>query len=274
MLLVVNREQAAMPTGSPRIELTGKRFGRWTVTGFAYRTEERRHYWACVCDCGAEKAVLSDVLRNGKSRSCGCLHKEVVSARKTTHGMMRHPAYSSWHAMRQRCGNPKAEGYEMYGGRGIGVCPQWSKFETFWLDMGPTWKPGLSIERIANDRGYSPANCRWATSREQGANRRDNVIIQTPKGPMMMADAAREFGIPRNTINARIRYGWPEADLFLPVTKDNSRRQDNIMVSTPSGPMIAAHAARKYGIGVSTLFARIRAGWPDTDLLRPARSKH
>jgi hypothetical protein len=271
MLSAVNREQAAMPTGSPPIDLTGQKFGRWTVKGFSHRTERRRYYWACVCECGNEKPVLSDVLRTGKSRSCGCLHKEIVSAHRTKHGLHNHPAYFSYRAMRGRCENPKVEGYELYGGRGITVCPQWSKFETFWLDMGPTWQAGRSIERINNAGNYEPTNCRWATPREQGANRRDNVIIQTPKGPMMIADAAREFGITRNTITSRIRYGWKESDLLLPVTKDNSRRQDNIIINTPSGPMIAAHAARKYGIGVSTMFARIRAGWPETDLLKPAR---
>jgi hypothetical protein len=175
--------------------------------------------------------------------------------------------------MRARCENPKSEGYELYGGRGITVCPQWSKFEAFWLDMGPTWKLGLSIERINNDGNYEPANCRWATAREQGANRRDNVVIQTSKGPMTIAEASRQFGIPWKTIGSRIRYGWKEADLLLPVTKDNSRRQDNVIINTPSGPMIAAQAARKYGLGVGTVFARIRAGWPETDLLKPARSR-
>jgi hypothetical protein len=198
----------------------------------------------------------------------------MVAARATKHGLTKHPAYSTYRAMRSRCENPRAAGYELYGGRGISVSPRWLKFELFWLDMGPTWKAGLSIERIDNDGNYDPSNCRWATPREQGANRRDNVTIQTPDGPMTVSDAAQRFGIERNTIYSRLRYGWKEAHLFLPVTKDNSRRQDNIIIPTPEGPMIAAHAARKYGIGVSTLFARIRAGWPETDLLRPARSKH
>lgn len=263
-----------MSTGSPPIDLTGQKFGRWTVTGIARRTERRRYYWACVCECGTEGEVLSDALRNGKSRSCGCLQREVVSARATKHGLLDHPAYSTYRAMRSRCENPKTEGYELYGGRGITVCSRWAKFETFWLDMGAMWKPGLSIERIDNDRGYSPENCRWATSREQGANRRDNIVISTPKGPMTIADASREFGIGQNTIHGRIRYGWKEADLLQPVTKDNSRRQDNIVIPTPEGPMIAARAARKFGIGVSTLFARIRMGWPQEELLRPVRGKH
>jgi hypothetical protein len=217
--------------------------------------------------------VLADLLRNGKSRSCGCLQKEAVRAHATRHGLFDHPAYSSWHAMRQRCGNPKAEGYELYGGRGIAVCPQWSKFETFWLDMGPTWEQGRSIGRIDNSQGYTALNCRWETPREQGANRRDNVTIETPKGPMIIADAAREFGIPYKTIASRIRYGWKESDLLLPVTKDNSRRQDNVIINTPEGPMIASRAAKKYGLGVPTVFARINAGWPEADLLKPPRSK-
>lgn len=262
-----------MSLGSRAIELTGQKFGRWTVTGPSHRTERRRFYWACICECGNEKAVLSDVLRSGKSRSCGCLQREVVAAARTKHGLFDHPAYSTYRAMRSRCENPKAEGYEQYGGRGITVCSRWARFETFWLDMGPTWKPGLSIDRIENDLGYEPTNCRWATSREQGANRRDNVIITTPKGPMMISDAAREFGIERNTIFSRMRYGWKEEDLLQPVTKDNSRRQDNVIIPTPEGPMIVAHAARKFGLLPTTVFARIRMGWSEDDLLKPTRGQ-
>lgn len=262
-----------MPTGSPPIDLTGQKFGRWTVKGIARRTDRRRYYWACVCECGAKGEVLSDSLRTGKSRSCGCLQREVVGAKATRHGLFDHPAYSSYRAMRSRCENPKAPYYELYGGRGIAVCPRWAAFETFWLDMGPTWKPGLSIERVDNNGNYEPSNCRWATALEQGSNRRDNVILNTSEGQMTIAEASRRFNIPFRTIASRIRYGWKEADLLLPVTKDNSRRQDNIIIQTPEGPMIAARAARKYGIGVSTLFARIRMGWPQEELLRPVRGR-
>jgi hypothetical protein len=88
---------------------------------------------------------------------------------------------------------------------------------------------------------------------------------------MTLMKAARRYGVGYQTIAGRIRYGWKMEDLFLPVTKDNSRRQANIIIPTPDGPMMATRAAKKYGLGVATVFARIRAGWPETELLRPSR---
>jgi hypothetical protein len=93
--------------------------------------------------------------------------------------MTKHPAYHSWVDMRRRCGNPRRANYSYYGGRGITVCLEWQQsFEAFWRDMGPTWRRGLSLDRIENDLDYCKGNCRWADQVTQMRNqglRRDST---------------------------------------------------------------------------------------------------
>lgn len=126
------------------------------------------------------------------------------------HGMSGHPAYTSWRSMRNRCQVRTTAGYEQYGGRGITVCDHWQEFENFWADMGPSWFFGATLDRKDNDQSYGPDNCRWATQPEQANNRRNTNFIETPLGRMTIGQASRQFGIKRNTLLARIRYGWTD----------------------------------------------------------------
>lgn len=156
---------------SRTVDISGKRFGRLTVVRL---TDERRNHhcvWECICDCGSMAMVSGSSLRSGVTKSCGCLSLEVKVARFTKHGMEGTRTYRSWVAMRARCNNPKTRDYASYGGRGITVCERWESFENFLEDMGER-PPGKSLDRINNDLGYLPDNCRWATAKEQANNRR------------------------------------------------------------------------------------------------------
>jgi hypothetical protein len=189
----------------------GQRFGRLVVVAEAERQAPSRAYrWLCRCDCGAVVSIAGFNLRSGNTSSCGCLAKERLVARSTTHNLTRqHPyEYKTWARLRRRCSNPDEKDYADYGGRGIAVCPEWADFAVFFRDMGP--RPSLrhSIDRIDNDGPYSPENCRWATPVEQRRNRRDVTLLACGGRSMLLRDWARETGISESTITHRLRRGW------------------------------------------------------------------
>ena len=156
------------------IDLTGQRFGYWTVVCRSQR--EGIIYWVCQCICKKRKAVLGRALREEKSRSCGCKNKEFngdVHFRHGHKGLIPTSEYNTWGNMKDRCYNPKNASYQYYGGRGISVCDRWrNSFENFIADMGLKSDPKLWIDRKDSDKDYEPDNCRWATAKEQANNRR------------------------------------------------------------------------------------------------------
>lgn len=197
------------------------RFGRLTVVGEGdlYRgpNGKNRRRARCKCDCGNETDVVCVYLRTGKTKSCGCAVVDAVRVRSVKHGhtvgRKPTPEYRAWCEIVKRCEQAARSNFNDYGGRGIGICESWrSSFDQFYLDVGPRPSPKHSIDRINNNGNYEPGNCKWATSLEQCRNRRSNVWVTIDGETLCLVDAARKYGIQRQTLAWRIRRGWSHED--------------------------------------------------------------
>jgi hypothetical protein len=194
--------------GKPFIDLTNQTFNHWTVTG-PHKSVPRpdghgnRTHWFCTCQCGNTAWVDATNLRQNISRNCGCLRKVVagkgspaaIAAAKanTTHGMSKTPLYHCYHGMISRCYLSTNREYAYYGGRGITVCDRWRhSFANFVVDMGSSFSPGLSIERVDVNGPYSPDNCIWLPRKAQPRNTTKSVRV--PSGALLK-DFCREHNL-------------------------------------------------------------------------------
>lgn len=185
----------------------GDKFNRLTAIKFVCRGKINEQLWLFKCDCGKEKIMKAGRVKNGYSKSCGCLAIELTKKRnklKDSHRMSKTKIYGIWMAMKERCRNKKCKGYKNYGSRGIKVCDRWlNSFENFYKDMGERPK-GKSLDRIDNNGNYTPENCRWATPIEQGNNMRKNRLLTYNGKTLTVTQWSRIIGINNRTIFDRI----------------------------------------------------------------------
>lgn len=204
-----------------RKDISGKSYGRLSVRSHVGINKSGNHLWRCSCECGRVVDVTYANLTSGHTMSCGCLQKERTSEAKKTHGLYwsadgkRSRLSRIWSGMKERCFNEKCAAFRSYGGAGITMCEEWLEYRSFhdWATMNG-FNDGMTIDRIDNDKGYSPSNCRIATRRQQSRNRR-NIVMLTHDGiTKPMFQWAEELGLNKGSMASRRRMGWSDSEII------------------------------------------------------------
>ena len=139
-------------------DLYGDRFNRLTVVKFSHRGKRRKIFWSCLCDCGKNTVARSDQIISGHTKSCGCLSIEKFKARTIKHGISGTALYFLYENIKSRCSDKKTRHYKNYGGRGIRVCAEWLEDRELFFKwaIASGYREGLQIDRIDNEKNYSP----------------------------------------------------------------------------------------------------------------------
>lgn len=201
------------------LNLAGEKYGKLTAICCVGTDKYRNKLWLCSCDCGSKLVVSATSLKKGHSKSCGCLKKDILINRNTKHGESKTHLYFVWASMKQRCQNKNNRSYKNYGGRGIYLWKDWLCFENFYdWAMKNGYKQGLDIDRIDNNSGYSPDNCRFVTRRENCMNKRDNVYVNAFGKSKTISEWSDITGISQKVIQKRLKRGWDNAiAIFAPI---------------------------------------------------------
>lgn len=155
-------------------DFVGNVFDRLTVVSFNSITKDHQRSWNCACMCGNTCTVTSHNLTSGRKRSCGCLSRELSSKRQTIHGLRNDAIYGILDGMKKRCYSVNHKNYKHYGARGITIHQEWLESSASFFSWAKEngYREGLQIDRIDNDKGYSPDNCRWVNRICNNINRR------------------------------------------------------------------------------------------------------
>lgn len=184
--------------------------------------------WEMKCVCGSIKKYGRRHVVRGMVKSCGCYQFKFLAERNRTHGMSKTTTFTIWSGMNARCSNKNNAYYKDYGGRGISVCERWragtaNAFANFLADMGARPSKEYSIERIDNDAGYSPENCKWATRKEQARNKRSGRFIEHNGTIKRLCEWAESIGMSTGTLHRRLKVGWSVNDALTRPLSTNER---------------------------------------------------
>ena len=211
-----------MEIGSHIKDLTGLKFGRLTVIS---RAEDyidpkgnKTICWLCKCECGKTVVTRGGRLKSGHTKSCGCMKHapEPFIGGAIKHGLRNTRIYTIWCSMKRRCYAATSQNYYKYGGRGIDICDEWINdpvaFYTWSINNG--YADDLSIDRIDNDKGYSPGNCRWTTNDVQARNKRNNHYLIFNGKSMTIKDYSTLVNICEKTIRRNLRKGLTPDEIY------------------------------------------------------------
>lgn len=233
-----------------------REFGRLKYIRIAGFGKGREPLIECSCKCGAIVVRCWQHLRSGRTTSCGCLKHEATVARLTTHGASKTVEHKLWEAMIERCENRNNKHFGLYGGRGIKVCARWREsFAAFLSDMGKRPSTSHSLDRFPNTNGnYEPSNVRWATSKQQGRNKRNNRLLEFNGETLCASEWAERYGLDPSALGARLRLGWSiEAAITTPISE---------RIIELNGERISlTKLAARLGLRPSCLSRRLDRGW-------------
>lgn len=174
-----------------------------------FKENDRNTYWLCKCECGNETIVSAQHLKNGHTKSCGCLHTERFTLSHTSHGLAKHPLYKIYKGIKERTTKEYNKSYKYYGDRGIKLCDEWENdFKSFYnWAMENGYKKGLTIDRIDVNGNYAPNNCRFVSQKVQQNNRRNNHEITYNSETHTIAQWADILGMKYSTLYERLKCG-------------------------------------------------------------------
>ena len=244
-----------------RENLIGKKFNNLLVLRENGKSKHGHTILKCKCDCGNEKDIIYSRVKNGKTKSCGCL--------SVKHNLSKTPEFQTWSHMKARCYNSSHKQYKDYGGRCIKMCQRWlDSFENFYEDMGKRPSKDHSIDREDNNGDYRKLNCRWATSKEQCRNQRTNRLI-THKGVIKcLAEWAEEYGLNQATLKSRLDIQGLTIEDAL---KKPIRPMEKLYTYKNKAQNITQWA-KEYGMSSKKVGERLRNGWTIEKALK--NSKH
>lgn len=197
----------------------GDKFGRLTVIRYSHKelvsfAESRKNYnkyfYECRCDCGKYGLYDEKSLRNGNTKSCGCLNHDSLVERNKTHNLSKTRLYKIYHGIKKRCYNSNSKSYKNYGARGIGMDKEWlDDFMNFYLwAINNGYADGLTIERIDVNKNYCPENCTWIPVSEQAKNTTRNVFYEYKGEKHILSDWAKIYNLPFTCVRRRLDRGW------------------------------------------------------------------
>ena len=216
-------------------EMIGQRFGRLIVIKKSEnKSKDRRLLWTCKCECGTIRDFSGKLLRLGKTKSCGCLAKEICCHNSKKHGECQTRLYRVWASVKRRCDNPKTNSFSNYGGRGIKVCDEWlNNFTNFrdWAIKNGYNKDAkygqCTLDRINPNGDYEPSNCRWINFKEQCRNKRNNRKLEYNGKLYCCSELAEMANLRNDTFFVRLKYGWDINKIMTTPVKENKRRTQN-----------------------------------------------
>lgn len=240
-------------------DITGSKFGQLIVLGPIGR-KKGGIVWLCCCECGKEARISGELLRSGRTKSCGCLQKSVASKRLKTHGMSHTKLFVVWGSIIKRCENQASRSFPDYGGRGIKICDEWRydflAFHNYVVQLPNYGENGYTLDRIDNNGNYEPGNLRWSTQKEQCRNTRKNILLTHDGKTQCVAAWAEELGVSVNVLHHRLYAGWStEETLSAPV------RTHDVLLTHNGKAQTTMEWAAELGISLQTLRKRLKMGW-------------